>query len=95
MDLTATPGYVGPSRAHRGRPTHYTAGPDTYLGIQLAAKHLGVSRWTLRLWMARPEKNLRPYTIGGWSYWKQSELDQWIKANRTPRLAEPTPAAAP
>jgi hypothetical protein len=90
MDLTATPSYLGPSRSHRGRPPFYTAGTDTYLGIGMAAEHLGISRWTLRLWDMDPKKRLPAYTIGKFRYWKRSDLDAWLARNRTPVALERT-----
>ncbi len=55
---------------------------DNYIGIEEAAKYLGVKPSTIRTWIKT--KNLPAHKIGGklWKF-KRSELDNWVDNDKS------------
>lgn len=52
---------------------------DNYIGIDEAAKYLGIKTVTLRNWIKRDEK-LPAHKIGKLWKFKKSELDKWVQS---------------
>jgi excisionase family DNA binding protein len=55
---------------------------DYYIGIEEAAKYLGISVITLRGWIKKQE-DIPAHKIGRLWKFKISELDEWVKSGKS------------
>lgn len=54
---------------------------DLWIGINEAARYLGVSTETIRNWIKKTD--IPAHKIGKLWKFKQSELDSWVKSGRS------------
>ena len=54
---------------------------DLWIGINEAARYLGVSTETIRNWIKKTD--IPAHKIGKLWKFKQSELDNWVKSGRS------------
>lgn len=54
---------------------------DVWIGINEAARYLGVSTETIRNWIKKTD--IPAHKIGKLWKFKQSELDNWVKSGRS------------
>lgn len=55
---------------------------DTYIGIDEAAKYLGIKPGTLRKWL-KQKPDLPRHQIGKLWKFKRSELDAWVSSGKS------------
>lgn len=55
---------------------------DRYIGVEEAAKYLGLSPITLRKWL-KQKKGLPSHQIGKLWKFKKTELDAWVKSGKS------------
>ena len=56
---------------------------DGYIGIDEAAKYLGIKTITLRGWLKKKETELPAHKIGKLWKFKRSELDAWVQNGKS------------
>lgn len=54
---------------------------DKWIGLDEAAKYLGIKQVTLRKWI-KDDKEVPAYKIGRLWKFKCSELDEWVKSRK-------------
>lgn len=54
---------------------------ETWIGIEEAALHLGVTKDTVRNWIKKT--NIPAHKIGKLWKFKRSELDEWVKSGNS------------
>lgn len=55
---------------------------DNWIGIDEAAKYLGVNKDSIRNWIKR-ESKIPAHKIGKQWKFKRSELDEWVKSGKS------------
>lgn len=55
---------------------------ESWVGIEEAAKHLGVNKDTIRNWI-RKKNGMPAHRIGKLWRFKLSELDEWVKSGKS------------
>jgi excisionase family DNA binding protein len=59
---------------------------DNYIGIDEAAKYLGIKTVTLRNWIKKDE-SLPAHKIGKLWKFKRSELDAWVQSGKSASIS--------
>lgn len=54
---------------------------ENWIGIEEAAKHLGVTKDTIRNWIKK--NNIPAHKIGKLWKFKISELDEWVRSGKS------------
>lgn len=54
---------------------------ESWIGIEDAAKHLGVTKDTVRTWIKKTD--IPAHKIGKLWKFKLSELDEWVKSGKS------------
>jgi len=54
---------------------------ENWIGIEDAAKHLGVTKDTVRVWIRKTD--IPAHKIGKLWKFKLSELDEWVKSGKS------------
>ncbi len=54
---------------------------ESWIGIEDAAKHLGVTKDTVRSWIKKTD--IPAHKIGKLWKFKLSEIDQWVKSGKS------------
>lgn len=54
---------------------------EAWIGIEDAAKHLGVTKDTIRNWIKKTD--IPSHKIGKLWKFKRSELDEWVKSGKS------------
>ncbi|MPN46456.1 hypothetical protein SDC9_194042 [bioreactor metagenome] len=54
---------------------------ESWIGIENAAKHLGVTKDTVRTWIKKTD--IPAHKIGKLWKFKLSELDEWVKSGKS------------